>query len=144
MFYLITRVLTRSRAAESSLFCGPVCLGRGGNIAIDPQFIILNNSLVSANAAMGLGGNILLNSDFAIGSNFLITATGIQGGTKITSLPIPAVLVGALVLPHTSVLSAQSQLQERCTALLRGDFSSFISIGRRGSEPAPAELQNAF
>jgi len=35
-------------------------------------------------------------------------------------------------------------LQERCTALLRGDFSSFISIGRGGTEPAPEELQSTF
>jgi len=105
---------------------------------------VLNNSLISANAAIGLGGNINLVSDFALGSDFLITATGTQGGTQITSLPVPRCLVGALVPPQTSLLSAESQLQERCTALLQGDFSSFISIGRGGAEPSPDELQVEF
>jgi hypothetical protein len=49
-----------------------------------------------------------------------------------------------LITLPTSLLSAEGQLQERCTALLRGDFSSFISIGRGGTEPAPEELQSTF
>jgi len=49
-----------------------------------------------------------------------------------------------LITLPASLLSAENQLQERCTALLRGDFSSFISIGRGGTEPAPEELQITF
>jgi hypothetical protein len=49
-----------------------------------------------------------------------------------------------LITLPTSLLSAESQLQERCTALLEGDFSSFISIGRGGTEPEPEEFQITF
>jgi hypothetical protein len=43
-----------------------------------------------------------------------------------------------------SLVSTENQLRERCTALLQGDFSSFISIGRGGIEPEPDELQSEF
>ena len=121
-------------------------LGAGGNIRIDSQFIVLNNSLISANAAKGQGGNISLVSDFFFNSdlsNNNITATGTKNGT--VNITAPALDLGAelITLPN-SILSAESQLQERCTALLQGDFSSFISIGRGGTEPAPEELQTTF
>jgi hypothetical protein len=57
----------------------------------------------------------------------------------------PQLDLGAeLITLPASLLSAESQLQERCTALLLGDFSSFISIGRGGTEIAPEELQSTF
>ena len=57
------------------------------------------------------------------------------------------ILSGALSLQEilpASLLSAETQLRERCTAQLRGDFSSFITLGRGGTEPAPDELQVEF
>jgi large exoprotein involved in heme utilization and adhesion len=120
--------------------------GKGGNITIDPQFIVLQNSVISANAAVGQGGNINLVSDFLFNSelsNNNITATGTTNGT--INVTAPALDLGAqLITLPTSLLSVENQLQERCTALLRGDFSSFISIGRGGTEPAPEELQSTF
>src|SRR6266576_574336 len=120
--------------------------GSGGNITIDSGFIVLNNSLISANAAVGQGGNINLVSDFLFNSdlsNSNITATGTTNGTVNITAPVLDLGAELITLP-TSLLSAESQLQERCTALLRGDFSSFISIGRGGTEPAPEELQSTF
>ena len=120
--------------------------GTGGNITIDPTFIVLNNSLISANAAIGQGGNINLVSDFFFNSDLAnnnITATGTTNGT--VNITAPALDLGAqLITLPSSLLSAESQLQERCAALLRGDFSSFISVGRGGTEPAPEELQTTF
>ena len=120
--------------------------GKGGNITIDPQFIVLQNSFIRANAAIGQGGNINLVSDFLFNSdlsNNNITATGTTNGT--VNITAPALDLGSeLITLPISLLSAENQLQERCTALLRGDFSSFISIGRGGTEPAPEELQTTF
>src|SRR5262249_11791670 len=120
--------------------------GAGGNITIDPTFIVLNNSLINANAAVGQGGNINLVSDFFFNSNLSnsnITASGTTNGT--VNITAPSLDLGAqLITLPSSLLSAESQLQERCAALLRGDFSSFISVGRGGTEPAPEELQTAF
>jgi large exoprotein involved in heme utilization and adhesion len=114
--------------------------GIGGNITIDrPQFIVASNSLLSANSTAGTNGNVVLDSDFLFTSNSTIFATG------TINITAPALDLGAqLITLPTSLLSAESQLQERCTALLQGDFSSFISIGRGGTEPAPEELQEEF
>jgi filamentous hemagglutinin family protein len=117
--------------------------GSGGNISIDPEFIILDHSLISANAAIGRGGNINLVSDFFLDSESSITATGTQAGTINIAAP-ELDLSAALVTLPSSLLSAETQLRERCTAQLRGDFSSFITVGRGGTEEAPDELQVEF
>ena len=111
----------------------------GGNFDINSQFIVLNHSLISTNAPSGQGGNQNLNSDFLFKSDSLIIATG------TVNITAPTLDLGAqLITLPTSLLSAANQLQERCTALLQEDFSSFISIGRGGTEPAPEELQEEF
>ena len=143
LVYLLDSSITATAGTEqASIGVG----GTGGNITIDPQFIVLQNSFISANAAIGQGGNIKLVSDFLFNSdlsNNNITATGTTNGT--VNITAPALDLGSeLITLPTSLLSAESQLQERCTALLRGDFSSFISIGRGGTEPPPEELQSTF
>jgi large exoprotein involved in heme utilization and adhesion len=111
----------------------------GGNFQIDSQTIVLNNSTIRTNAPPGQGGNQNLNSDFLFRSDSTIIATG------TINITAPDLDLGAqLITLPSSILSAANQLQERCTALLRGDFSSFISIGRGGTEPAPEELQEEF
>jgi hypothetical protein len=113
-----------------------------GNSTIDPQFIVLNNSPIRADARRQ-GGNINLMSDFFFASNSPLTVTGAIAGT--VNITAPELDLGAqLIKLPASLLSAENKLQERCTALLEGDFSSFISIGRGGTEPAPEELQSAF
>jgi filamentous hemagglutinin family protein len=118
--------------------------GSGGNITIDPRFIVLKDATISANAAAGRGGTINLVSDFFFNSGSLITATGpISSGT--VNITAPQLDLGAelITLPN-SLVDPQSQLQERCTTLLQGDFSSFIIVGRGGTESAPDEFQPAF
>jgi large exoprotein involved in heme utilization and adhesion len=129
----------------------------GGNITIDPIALQLKNSTISASAG-DQGGQINLFTSFLVGPvknvtsdgslllafNSSITATGgtSSGTVNVTA---PELDLGAqLITLPISLLSAENQLQERCTALLRGDFSSFISIGRGGTEPAPEELQVEF
>jgi filamentous hemagglutinin family protein len=133
LVYLIDSSITATAGSTGSS-------GIGGNITIDhPQFIVASNSLISANATVGTAGNVYLNSDFLFTSNSTIFATG------TVNITAPTLDLGAeLITLPASLLSAESQLQERCTALLRGDFSSFISIGRGGTEPAPEELQSTF
>jgi filamentous hemagglutinin family protein len=118
--------------------------GTGGNITIDPVFIIMKDSLITASAGTGLGGNINLVSDFFLASNNTITATGtIANGT--VNITAPSLDLGAeLITLPSSLVDAQNQLRERCTALLEGDFSSFISLGRGGTEPEPDELESEF
>ena len=114
--------------------------GAGGNIFIDPRFIILDHSLISANAAIGQGGNILLIADNFLPSESLITATGSTAGTvQITAPPLD--LANALAALQASFVDISTRLQERCAMRLGEEFSSFLVVGRSGVEEAPDEPQ---
>jgi filamentous hemagglutinin family protein len=129
----------------------------GGNITIDPIALQLKDSTINASAGIQ-GGHIDLFTSFLVGPVKTVTSDGglllafhssitATGGTSSGTVNVtaPSLDLGAqLITLPTSLLSAENQLQERCAALLRGDFSSFISIGRGGTEPAPEELQTTF
>ncbi len=116
--------------------------GTGGNITIDPQFIVLDHSVISANAAIGRGGNILLQTENYFDSESVITATGAQAGTVDIAAP-PLSLTNALVQLSGSLLNASSQLREQCAMLLGQDFSSFLVLGAGGVEVSPDDDQSS-
>ena len=111
----------------------------GGNIFIDPTFVVLDQSVISANAILGRGGNVRIISDFFLATDSLVTATselGIDGSVRIDALNTD--LTGNLVELPSKLLNAESLLQELCTVKVEG-FSSFISEGRGGLPPLPGE-----
>jgi filamentous hemagglutinin family protein len=117
--------------------------GTGGNITIDPRFIVLRNSRLDA-SAIGAGGNITLRSDFLFKQNTSLDVTGTLSSGTVT-VTAPELDLGAeLITLPSSLVDVGTQLQERCTALLQQDFSSFIIVGRGGTEPPPDEPQPAF
>ncbi|MCG8316073.1 MAG: filamentous hemagglutinin N-terminal domain-containing protein [Pseudomonadales bacterium] len=65
--------------------------GRGGNISIDPLFVLLDNSIIRANAFGGFGGNIDISADQFIASPDSIVeavakdTTGVNGTILINS-----------------------------------------------------------
>src|SRR5262249_60769546 len=64
--------------------------GRGGNINIDPQALILNNSRILANAFGGPGGNINITADvFLVNNNGVLptSLTGIVDASSALSTP---------------------------------------------------------
>ncbi|MDB6169807.1 MAG: hypothetical protein JWM88_2671, partial [Verrucomicrobia bacterium] len=111
-------------------------IGSGGNIFIDPRFVILDHALISANAAAGSGGNIQLFADNFFGSESAITATGTQAGT-INIVAPELDLQNGLAQLSGSLVDASTQLREQCARHLNRDFSSFLVLGRGGVEPAP-------
>jgi filamentous hemagglutinin family protein len=129
----------------------------GGSITIDPLALQLNSSTISASAGVQ-GGHIDLFTSFLVGPVEAVKSDGTllladhssisaTGGTAngTVNVTAPNLDLGAelITLPE-SLVSAANQLQERCTALLQGDFSSFISIGRGGMEEEPEELETEF
>ena len=114
--------------------------GNGGNITLDPEFIVLEDSLISANAAAGQGGNIIIASSYYLNSGSTITATGVTSGSiTITSPELD--LSGALVGLPASPVGAGTQLQETCAMAINGDFSSFLAVGQGDIEAGPDEAQ---
>jgi large exoprotein involved in heme utilization and adhesion len=113
----------------------------GGDIFIDPQFILLQNSQILAQAIEGRGGNINLtfSQAFLADARSTISASsqfGVSGTITINS-PVQN-LSGALVPLKQSFLSGTVLLNQRCAARAAGAAeSSFIVTESEGLPPAP-------
>lgn len=107
----------------------------GGNISVDPDFIILDHSRISANAVM-TGGNILLSARNFLPSETPVTATGSTAGTVQISAP-QLDLSGALAALNAQLTDASIRFQERCAMRLGGEVSTYLVLGRGGVEDFP-------
>lgn len=129
--------------------------GNGGNIFIDPDFVVLQSSRIIANAFGGAGGNIDIIAGFLIVSpDSVISASSALGvdGIVRTTAPDSDVSAALAVLP-ASYLDAAARLQAACGAARVGR-SSLTEIGRGGivadpggylvSAPLPASSVQAL
>jgi filamentous hemagglutinin family protein len=118
----------------------------GGNINIDPQVVVIQNSSLLANANAGAGGNINIAALGAVlvDPNSVIDASagpaGISGSVSINS-PIQ-VLSGALV-PMKLAYTQTGLSGDRCAADPKGQFSSFVQTGRDGAPQSPGGLASS-
>lgn len=112
----------------------------GGDINLDPDFIILQNSQILAKAVAGKGGNIDLVASTAVLLDAQSTLdassqTGISGSVTIES-PIQ-VLSGTIVpLPSTPV-NVATLYAARCVAGEGGHFSTFVDSKSDSVAPTP-------
>ena len=131
LLYLLRSRVTSSVADGS---------GNGGDITIDPEFVVLNDSRILANAVGGNGGNITIATDhFVSSADSLVEASsrlGIDGNINILS-PDEEISNDLAELP-AAYLDAAGLLRERCTARRFTGRSSFVVGGRRGL-PAPPD-----
>ena len=104
-------------------------------MVIDPSFVILQNSLLSANGGNN-GGNITVRPDWLLISQSSITATGTREHRRTITDPRFDYNLTAALLPLPVTLSDNLTLQPECAADLPGAISSFIVTGR-GGEPSP-------
>jgi filamentous hemagglutinin family protein len=115
----------------------------GGNITIDPQYVILNDSQIIANAYEGKGGNIRIIADVFLASPESIvdasSALGIDGTVDIRA-PITSIS-GTLAPMQGNFLSTEMLLRDRCIARIRGEkYSSFVVRGRDGLPIRPGSV----
>lgn len=115
--------------------------GNGGDINIDPVFVVLNNGRILAQATGGNGGDITIITNFLIVSppdtiNENINASSDRGisGTIVISSPSTDVGTRLAALP-SSYVDASSLLREACGARAVGN--SFTGVGRGGLPAAP-------
>ena len=112
--------------------------GGGGSVNIDPQFVVLQNSQILAQAVQGPGGNISITTNLLLpDANSVISASsqfGVNGTVTIQSPNAPA--SGKIQPLGKSPLLATTLLNQRCAALAGGQFSSFTVAGR---DSLPAE-----
>ena len=106
--------------------------GGGGSVNIDPQYVVLQNSQILANAVFGPGGNINITTNLLLpDSASVISASSQFGqpGTIIIQSPIsPA--SGKIIPLGQKPLLATTLLSQRCAALAGGNASSFTVAGR--------------
>jgi len=109
--------------------------GDAGNITIDPQFVILQNSQILAQAFGGNGGNIsIVAGVFFADPTSTISASSTLGvsGTVDIQAPVTS-LSGTLAPLPAEIVQAAGLLQARCAARLAGGTSgSFVVAGREG------------
>ena len=112
--------------------------GSGGNITIDPNVVVLQNSQVIAQAVQGAGGNITITTPlFLADSSSLVSASSQFGLNGTVTIQSPTSNLSGSLGPLTSKPSqAQSPLTQRCAALVNGQASSFVVAGR---EQLPAD-----
>ena len=112
----------------------------GGNITIDPQFVILQNSQILAQAFAGTGGNITIISNVFLADPIsLVNASsqlGISGQINIQS---PVQNVGEQLTPLSQEFSsAAALLAQQCAARAAdGKFSTFLVAAREGLPVEP-------
>lgn len=115
----------------------------GGNINIDPQFVVLQNSQVVANAFQGQGGNIDITTQALLADpNSTISASSQFGvsGTVTVQSPTSNLSEALSPLPE-GVLSAAALLRARCAAQKQeGNVSSFTEQGRDSLPIAPGAI----
>jgi filamentous hemagglutinin family protein len=126
-------------------------VGGGGNINIDPQALILNNSRILANAFGGPGGNINITADVFLvnsGGQFPTSLAGIVDASSALSTPgtvnIEATftnVTGSFFQLPSTPLQATELLRASCAARFAGGkASSLVLAGRDGLPFQPGDL----
>ena len=111
--------------------------GGGGSVNIDPQFVLLQNSQILANAVFGPGGNIFITTNLLLpDANSVISASSQFGQQGTITIQSPIAPASRIIQLSQKPLIATSLLTQRCAALAGGNFSSFTVAGR---ESLPAE-----
>lgn len=124
--------------------------GDGGNIDIDPVFVILKGeSKIIANAREGSGGNITIHIDgegsFIKSSDSIVNASSELGVNGSVTIKAPETDISAAIstLPVT-FLDISSILSDRCVTRTSGDLSTFNLVGRGGMSLSPEFPLPAF
>jgi len=104
--------------------------GNGGDIEIDPIFVILDKSRIIANAFQGNGGNIHIVANWFIQSNdSLVDASSLLGIDGIINIEAPDVDVSQdLVTLPTNFFDAAKWLRTPCAQQTDEDQSRFVVL----------------
>lgn len=117
--------------------------GGGGNISIDPDFVILKGSQILAQAFAGSGGAIDVTAGLFLADPASVvdasSTLGVSGTVQINA-PINNLSSVVARLPE-SLLAVQALLRASCAAkLAQGSTSSFVERGRDGIPAGPDGL----
>jgi large exoprotein involved in heme utilization and adhesion len=116
----------------------------GGNITIDPQFVLLQNSQIVANAFAGRGGNIRIQAQqgFLADPASTVSASSMLGINGQVAIQAPVTSISGAVAPLPQAFAQTAELlRSRCMERLRGGtVSRFVLGGRDGVPLEPGSL----
>jgi filamentous hemagglutinin family protein len=141
--HLTTPQMIRLRDSQITASVGGGSATMGGNITIDPQFVVLQNSQIVATAFQGRGGKIDIQAQqaFLADPASLVSAAaasklGINGQVDIRA---PVTSISGVVVPLPQAFAqAASLLRSPCAARLHeGTVSTLVERGRAGVPATP-------
>lgn len=115
----------------------------GGNINIDPQLVVIQNSNLLANANAGAGGNITVIASGAVlvdPNSQLNASAGPAGVSGSVNINTPVQVLGGALVPLKIAYTQAGLSGDRCAADPKGQFSSFVQTGRDGVPQVPGAL----
>jgi len=114
---------------SASVADGP---GGGGNVTIDPQYVIMQGSRILAQADQGTGGNITIIANvFQPDATSIVTADAGRGVNGTVTIQSPNAPISGKIQPlGNQPLQAATLFTQRCAAVTGGTFSSFMVTGR--------------
>ncbi|MDH5337843.1 MAG: hypothetical protein OEW20_16165, partial [Nitrospira sp.] len=132
----VDRIQLTNSEVIASVSDGP---GGGGNIFIDPKFVILQNGRILSQTDQGTGGSITITANvFLPDTTSIVNADAHRGVNGTVTIQSPNAPASGKFQPLTNrPLQATSLLNQRCAAVTGGEFSSFTMVGRGN---LPAEL----
>jgi filamentous hemagglutinin family protein len=109
-------------------------LGQGGNITIDPEFVVLDHSQVRADAFGGPGGNINIITDIFLASESIVSASSALNAPGTINIQAQITDVSGSIAPLPgALLQAATLLRASCAArIATGKASSLVVAGREG------------
>ncbi len=120
-------------------------LGHGGNVKIDPRFVVLNDAEIVADAVTGEGGSIDIASRYLFRSaDSRIDASsqfGVSGTVVIRSPEVD--LSGELAQLPADLLGTDTELDRRCAERGAAGRGSFVLRGYGGTPDTPDRLRSA-
>lgn len=131
-------VLLKNSTISTSVQGGPMTVG--GNINIDPQFVILQNSKIIAHAIQGQGGNItIVAGTFLQDASSIIDASSQFGLSGSVTIQSPLSNLSQVLAPMPQApLAVGALLRSTCAArVAEGEMSSFVERGRDGLPTEP-------
>jgi large exoprotein involved in heme utilization and adhesion len=118
-------------------------VGKGGNILIDPQFVILQRGQVRADAFGGPGGNVrIVAGVFLADPASKVSASSELGINGVVNIQAPVTSLSGAVAPLPQEFAAAAELlRDRCAGRLReGRVSRLVLGGRDGVPSEPGSL----
>jgi large exoprotein involved in heme utilization and adhesion len=116
---------------------GVTATDAGGNVTIDPDYVLLNRSDILASANAGNGGNITITAGFFVASaDSAIDASSTRGLDGEILIDSPNELTGSVLPLTTPVPVVAGLLAQNCTPRLARERST-LTVRTRASAHAP-------